>query len=446
MPPVQTLGLKLRLVLLAIAALAIALPTAIVATAKPILHHRPRAVAVRVVPQAELPPVEPVEFQSLSPEEARAFNATVPFSADPNPAARPFRLEGDDAERARATDCMAAAVLYEAGDDTLGQRAVAQVVINRVRHPAFPKTICGVVFQGSERTTGCQFTFTCDGALVNHQWSDEAWKRARETATLALTGTVFKVVGHSTHYHTDWVVPYWQSSLDKVAAVHSHLFFRWTGWWGTPPAFRRQVSSDEPVIAALAAYSDAHKPAGTLVQADPAIAAPAMAAAAAAAPGAPAADAMTEATASDGTNAADTFLIQMDPHLGPQGFAQLAARTCGERPYCKFMGWSDPRTKAPTSLPLTPISQALMSFSYLRDRAHGFEKALVNCTQYPHSEPMPCMKLPTFGQKPRMTGTMQAPAPAATPSLKTADGLPGVRRRTDTAAAVPAASTPSALQ
>ncbi|MDE8453312.1 cell wall hydrolase, partial [Klebsiella pneumoniae] len=97
--------------------------------------------------------------------------ASVPFVEGPNPAARPFRLPGDAPQQARAIDCMAAAVLYEAGDDPVGQRAVAQVVINRVRHPAFPKTICGVVFQGSERPTGCQFTFTCDGALVRHHWA-----------------------------------------------------------------------------------------------------------------------------------------------------------------------------------------------------------------------------------------------------------------------------------
>ncbi|MCZ3110870.1 cell wall hydrolase, partial [Acinetobacter baumannii] len=82
-------------------------------------------------------------------------------------------LTGDTALQARAIDCMAAAVLYEAGDDAVGQRAVAQVVINRVRHPAFPKTICAVVFQGSDRATGCQFTFTCDGALVRHHWTEE---------------------------------------------------------------------------------------------------------------------------------------------------------------------------------------------------------------------------------------------------------------------------------
>ena len=204
-----------RVVLLLIALLAVAIPALVVSLAPPVVPHRRIVVRPqRVVPPAELPPVEPVAYQDLDPEDARTFNAGVPFSTDPNPAARPFRLGGTDEDKARAIDCMAAAMLYEAGDDTLGQRSVGQVIINRTRHPAFPKTICDVVFQGQERSTGCQFTFTCDGALVRHRWSDIAWKRARETATLALSGSVFGAVGYSTHYHTDWVVPYWQSSLD----------------------------------------------------------------------------------------------------------------------------------------------------------------------------------------------------------------------------------------
>ena len=99
-------------------------------------------------------------------------------------------------------------MVYEAGDDPAGQRAVAQVVLNRVRHPAFPKTVCGVVFEGQDRTTGCQFTFSCDGALTRWSPSPALWTAARQIATAALTGTVYRPVGYATHYHTDWVVPY----------------------------------------------------------------------------------------------------------------------------------------------------------------------------------------------------------------------------------------------
>src|SRR6201999_529465 len=114
-------------------------------------------------------------------------------------------------------------------------------------------------FQGSERSTGCQFSFTCDGAMTRHHFADAAWQRARALADAVLNGAVFRPVGYATHYHTDWVVPYWQASLDKIVAVHTHLFFRWTGWWGTPAAFTRTISPDEPVIPALGALSDAHK-------------------------------------------------------------------------------------------------------------------------------------------------------------------------------------------
>ena len=216
-----------------------------------------RRLALSGRPVTPPPPVEPVELYDLTSDQARALNAKVPFSTLPNPAARPFRFIGEQAARDRAVDCLAAAQYYEAGDDPPGQRAVAQVVLNRLRHPAFPKTVCGVVFQGMERTTGCQFTFTCDGALSRVP-SPEAWERARKLARKALTGSVDRAVGYATHYHTDWVVPYWSASLDKITAVGTHLFFRWTGWWGTPPAFRRTVSSEEPVIAKIAFLSPAH--------------------------------------------------------------------------------------------------------------------------------------------------------------------------------------------
>ena len=246
-----------------IAILAVAVP-AFVVTHPPQIRHRAIAAlpAPRVVPQAELPAVEPVRFVDLSPDEARAYNADVPFSTDPNPAARPFRFAGAPDDRARATDCLAAGTLYEAGDDTTGEKAVAQVVLNRLRHPAFPKTVCGVVFEGQERRTGCQFSFSCDGAVQRWHPTDDAWRRAREVAAAALSGAVYRPVGYATHYHTDWVVPYWQSSLDKIAAVHTHLFFRWSGWWGTPPAFDRHPDGHEPTIAQLAPISEAHRPGG----------------------------------------------------------------------------------------------------------------------------------------------------------------------------------------
>ncbi|CAN5526142.1 hypothetical protein BH10PSE3_BH10PSE3_41230 [soil metagenome] len=132
----------------------------------------------------------------LTSSEAYRENAAVLVDNRFNTPASPFVLNGVSQEHAgRALDCMTAAAYYEAAfEDPAGQAAVAQVVINRVRHPAFPKSVCAVVMQGSERKTGCQFTFTCDGALARAP-NPTVWLRARAVAAAALNGKVEKSVG-----------------------------------------------------------------------------------------------------------------------------------------------------------------------------------------------------------------------------------------------------------
>ena len=93
--------------------------------------------------------------------------------------AKPFLFAGSLAAREQSVACLAAAAWYEAGNDLESQRSVIQVVLNRVSHPSFPKTICGVVMQGSERSTGCQFTFTCDGSLYRRRPGAASWAAAR---------------------------------------------------------------------------------------------------------------------------------------------------------------------------------------------------------------------------------------------------------------------------
>jgi hypothetical protein len=200
-------------------------------------------IAAATVAEAE-PGV--IRLQDLSPEAARLWNAANPVSDLPNPPARPFKLKTEGVmDEARAVDCMTAAIYYEAAYESAdGQRAVAQVVLNRMRHPAFPKTVCGVVFQGSERSTGCQFTFTCDGALARAP-KPEGWDRARKVAEAALNGYVMKKVGNATHYHANYVAPYWSPSLVKVGAIGAHIFYRWTGGWGLPPAFGGRYAGGE---------------------------------------------------------------------------------------------------------------------------------------------------------------------------------------------------------
>ena len=190
-----------------------------------------------------------VRLQDLTPDEARRWNAANPVSTLPNPAAKPFRLKAQSViDETRAMECMTAAIYYEAAWESLeGQRAVAQVVLNRLRHPAYPKTVCGVVFQGSERRTGCQFTFTCDGSLARAP-QPAAWSRARRVAEAALNGHVAKTVGNATHYHADYVAPYWSPNLVKVAQVGAHIFYRWTGGWGLPPAFGGRYQGGEGTL------------------------------------------------------------------------------------------------------------------------------------------------------------------------------------------------------
>jgi hypothetical protein len=207
-----------------------------------------------------LPDVNAV--RPVAPETALELNNQLPFAIGPNPAAKPFTMAAGNSEsRARALECLTSAIYYEAGQETLaGQQAVAQVVLNRVRHPAFPASVCGVVYQGSTRSTGCQFTFTCDGSLARAP-ERSSWNRAREVARAALGGFVQPSVGNATHYHANYVAPYWAPTLAKTAAVGAHIFYRWSGGWGLPAAFTKSWSGREsdPKALRLAAMSVPHE-------------------------------------------------------------------------------------------------------------------------------------------------------------------------------------------
>ena len=401
---------RLNILLALIALAALTLPW-LFARHAPVQPPRPATGVVmprKVVPPTVIPPVEPVELQNISPDDARAFNNAVPFVDSGVTPALPYRMLGSSPDDlARATDCLAAAVLYEAGDDAVGEQAVAQVILNRLHHPAFPKTVCGVVFQGSERATGCQFTFTCDGALRRVP-GEAAWRRARQVATAALSGFVYKPVGLATHYHTNWVVPYWQSSLDKIAQVHTHLFFRWTGWWGTPTAFRRTPTLIEPAEPQLAFLSDVHKLGEVFAGEEGVIAAtPFFGRAAAPLPG-----------------DANVFITALNPAQAAS-FAAMAQSACGDRDKCKFMGWTEPETM-PFAAAMSPQQMAAMSFSYLRDRAANLERTLWNCAEFKRPAGQ-CMKRSAVRMAaPPVPADEDADGPAAPPGPT---DLQGVRRK-----------------
>lgn len=170
-------------------------------------------------------------------EEAKLINAAMPFSNTPVVAARAFVLPaGETLDQRRALLCLTQAVYYEAGFEPMaGRRAVAQVVLNRMRHPAFPKSVCGVVYQRNS-TPVCQFTFVCDGSLYR-QPAAALWQQAEQIARAALAGYVERSVGAATHYHADYVAPSWAPLLTKISKLGAHIFYRWPGAWGQPGAF-----------------------------------------------------------------------------------------------------------------------------------------------------------------------------------------------------------------
>ncbi|MDE2595866.1 MAG: cell wall hydrolase [Sphingomonadales bacterium] len=368
------------------------------------------------------PAPEPLVFEALPADKARAINAAIAFAADKGPPARPFVFTGDAPARERATDCLAAAMLYEAGDDDRGQRAVAQVVLNRARHPAFPANVCGVVFQGSERATGCQFTFTCDGAMQRSP-SPEAWTRARARAGEMLNGAVAAEVGLATHYHTDWVHPVWSARMDKIAQVETHLFFRWHGNWGTAAVMRGAAGGSEPVLAGMAALSPAHREAlppdgaseAALAAGDSSTLAP------------PAPELAVTPYAYDGADAAllaaaagphaakkGTFVLDMAP--GGNGVVQAlkVLDTCGTLEACKVFGRLN--GSAPDAL------RRRVAFVYLRDRRTGMQRSYWNCDIYHRTVASQCL-----GPGNRQWLAWEAPATIAPASAATTGGAANAR-------------------
>jgi hypothetical protein len=128
----------------------------------------------------------------------------------------------------REKDCLATAIYFEARSESAkGQRAVAEVILARTRVPGRPKTICGVVYEGSKRRTGCQFSFTCDGHADRVRDRD-SWRQAMRIATNVMRtgGKVNPVAGGATFYHADYVSPGWASRMVKVASIGTHIFYR----------------------------------------------------------------------------------------------------------------------------------------------------------------------------------------------------------------------------
>lgn len=169
--------------------------------------------------------------------------ASGPVSAPGRTAPRrplPSLAAAPDSERR----CLAEAIYFEAnGESEAGQRAVAAVILNRTADPRYPKTICGVVYQGAQRS-GCQFSFACDG--INQTPAGPGWNRARRIADQALAGAFRDPTHGATHFHATYVAPGWANRLIETAAIGLHVFYRY-------PGFGRVVAPAQPRSRELAA-------------------------------------------------------------------------------------------------------------------------------------------------------------------------------------------------
>jgi len=189
-------------------------------------------------------------------ESAIERNAEIRFSDLPLEKPSAFHAASVPANAQR---CLTQAIYYEAGyEPEAGKRAVAQVVLNRVRHPAYPNSVCGVVYQGSNQRV-CQFSFTCDGSLTRTP-AAAAWSSASRIASEALAGRVEQSVGTATHYHADYVVPRWAYSLGKVRQLGTHIFYRFNGSLGRAGAFRALYSGREVIPSYRLASESAADP------------------------------------------------------------------------------------------------------------------------------------------------------------------------------------------
>lgn len=128
--------------------------------------------------------------------------------------------------RLAEANCLARAIYFEARSESdVGQLAVAKVVLNRVKDPAYPKSICQVVYQGSDRPNACQFSFACDG-ISDEPKQAAAWAKSKQIAARALAGDQsIQILGAATYYHADYVTPKWSSSFKRLIKIGRHIFY-----------------------------------------------------------------------------------------------------------------------------------------------------------------------------------------------------------------------------
>ena len=343
-------------------------------------------------PMPDLPasPEDTVVLSELTATDARARNAAVEFAAVGPGTPSPFRFDGSAADRLRARDCLALAGMAEAGGGDGDQRAVMQVILNRVRHPAFARTVCGVVFEGAQRPTGCQFSFTCDGSLAR-RYSDAAWRAARDRAEQMLGGATHAPVGNATHFHADYVYPWWSDQLDKVAQVGAHIFFRWRGFWGSRSALSARYAGGEPDPLRLretALVTAAANPLPGLLESGEAVRSITRDSVARAA-GEPPRAAASPGQPGAGAGAGVHFVL-VAPSDSPAALVERARSLCSGGGYCRVQGWSETE-QIPAQLPLSEAARRSLRFSFVASNANGGEAVFFDCRLFPSPQSGTCL-------------------------------------------------------
>ena len=329
-------------------------------------HPRPPSPGPSAAPASTLAATPASWSTAIRPVSTPAVYVFAPGRASP------FFYKGSGSDRERALDCLAAASWYEAGNDVEGQRSVIQVVLNRVRHPSFPSSVCGVVFQGSERATGCQFTFTCDGSMQRRIPSTREWNLARKLAQEALDGAVDVAVGQATHYHADYVAPWWSSALQQVSQIGAHIFYRWPGGrgqltgkrsWGKEPDALASARADEPHSlpgagepAALA--SAAMEPAQPIAALQPKI--------------------------------SPAHLIAVDLRSASGRWAVEALDACAGKVSCTVIAYGEAAVRN-RNANLEPNRMDRPLFLFVRDSASGMDLALWDCDRVARSQTSQCL-------------------------------------------------------
>lgn len=333
--------------------------------------------ASQLVPPAARAPFAPV----VHPATVAAKNTAKPVGKADYGIARPFIFQRAGTDRDRALDCLATAAWYEAGSDVAGQRAVIQVVLNRVRHPTFPKSVCAVVFQGSERRTGCQFSFTCDGSLSRRFPTPAQWTRARMLGENALNGAIDTTVRQSTHFHANYVAPWWSSQLERISTVGAHIFYRWPGARGKLARQDQPTAGEEglpprpglPAAMQMTVDETLYSESGYLkVRSHP-----------------PASGAAGAATAQPSPQSA-TMFITVDQHSPGGRWALSALGKCTGKESCQVVAYGQ-ADQAGRNSALSAALRERPLFLFIRDKASGMDVALWDCERTPRANASQCL-------------------------------------------------------